>query len=199
MTVGPRRTDTRDPRRARLAALRVLHEADVRGEDARVVLERHLADDAPAARLRATGGEPDPDLGDVRIDGFARALVEGVAARRSDLDEVIGRHARGWRVGRMPVIDRNVLRMAVHELREEPTPVAVVLDEAVRLVKELSTDDSGRYVNGVLVAVVRELGRSPDEAPIDATEGTEGAEPLDPATDDGDDPVPPTPSDVSGR
>lgn len=164
MTVAARRTDTRDPRGARLAALRVLHEADVRGEDPRVTLERHLAADTPVARLRATGGEPDPDLGDLRPDAFARSLVEGVGARRDELDERIGRHARGWKVRRMPVIDRNVLRMAVHELLAEPTPVAVVLDEAVRLVKDLSTDDSGRFVNGVLVAIVRELGRSPDEA-----------------------------------
>jgi N utilization substance protein B len=199
MTVAPRRTDTRDPRRSRLAALRVLHEADVRGEDARVALERHVADDAPAARLRATGGDPDPDLGDLRLDGFARSLVEGVASRRSDLDEVIGRHARGWRVGRMPVIDRNVLRMAVHELREEPTPVAVVLDEAVRLVKELSTDDSGRYVNGVLVAIARELGRSPDQAPIDATDVDPGDASAPGAASGEDDPVPPVPPAASGH
>lgn len=160
-----RRTDTRDPRTARLAALRVLHEADVRNEDPRVALERHVAADAPAARLRAAGTTEDADLGDVRIDGFARSLVEGVAAQRAALDERIGRHARGWKVGRMPVVDRNLLRLAVHELMTEPTPVAVVLDEAVRLAKELSTDDSGRYVNGVLVAVVKELGRSMDGPP----------------------------------
>ena len=157
-----RRTDTRDPRSARLAALRVLHEADVRGEDPLIALERRVAADAPAERLRATGGTADPELGEVRVDAFARSLVEGVAATRDDLDARIARHARGWKVGRMPVVDRNLLRLAVHELTTEPTPVAVVLDEAVRLAKELSTDDSGRYVNGVLVAVVKELGRALD-------------------------------------
>ena len=154
-----RRTDTRDPRSARLAALRVLHEADVRGEDPLVALERRVAAEAPAERLRATGASDDSELGDVRVDGFARSLVEGVAATRDDLDARIARHARGWKVGRMPVVDRNLLRLAVHELLTEPTPIPVVLDEAVRLAKELSTDDSGRYVNGVLVAVVKELGR----------------------------------------
>ncbi|MGA1775218.1 MAG: transcription antitermination factor NusB [Nitriliruptoraceae bacterium] len=157
-----RRTDTRDPRSARLAALRVLHEADVRGEDPLVALERRVAAEAPAERLRATGAADDPELGDVRVDAFARSLVEGVAATRDDLDARIARHARGWKVGRMPVVDRNLLRLAVHELMTEPTPVPVVLDEAVRLAKELSTDDSGRYVNGVLVAVVKELGRTLD-------------------------------------
>jgi N utilization substance protein B len=57
----------------------------------------------------------------------------------------------------MPVVDRNVLRLALHELLTEPTPVAVVMDEAVRMASDLSTDDSGRYVNGVLAALVREL------------------------------------------
>jgi hypothetical protein len=60
----------------------------------------------------------------------------------------------------MPVIDRNVLRLAVHELLTEDTPVPVVLDEAVRLASEHSTDDSGRYVNGVLAAIVRDLASS---------------------------------------
>jgi len=162
-----RRTDTRDPRSARLAALRVLHEADVRGEDPLVALERRVAADAPAERLRATGDAEDPELGDVRVDAFARSLVEGVAAARDDLDARIARHARGWKVGRMPVVDRNLLRLAVHELLTEPTPVPVVLDEAVRLAKELSTDDSGRYVNGVLVAVVKEIGRAVDAVPVE--------------------------------
>ncbi len=179
-----RRTDTRDPRAARLAALRVLHEADVRNEDPRVALARHVAADAPAERLRATGGAEDPDLGDVRLDGFARSLVEGVAAARGELDDRIGRHARGWKVGRMPVVDRNLLRLAVHELMTEPTPVPVVLDEAVRLAKELSTDDSGRYVNGVLVAVVRELGRSADGVEGDPDDGVEDGQ------DDGSDRAP---------
>ena len=169
-----RRTDTRDPRAARLAALRVLHEADVRGEDPLVALERRVAAETPVERLRAAGGTEDPDLGDIRVDGFARSLVEGVAATRDDLDARIGRHARGWKIGRMPVVDRNLLRLAIHELMTEPTPVPVVLDEAVRLAKELSTDDSGRYVNGVLVAVAKELARPVDADAASSTDDAHG-------------------------
>jgi N utilization substance protein B len=77
-----------------------------------------------------------------------------VEARRADLDAVIAAHARGWTMERMPTIDRNVLRIAAYELAERPdVPVAVVIDEAVELAKRFSTDDSGRFVNGVLAAI----------------------------------------------
>jgi transcription antitermination factor NusB len=91
------------------------------------------------------------------IDGFTRALVMGVAEHRDAIDELIGRYARGWRIARMPVVDRSVLRLATYELLHEPTAPAVVIDEAVRLAKSLSTDDSGRYVNGVLESIRRHL------------------------------------------
>jgi hypothetical protein len=91
----------------------------------------------------------------------------------------------------MPVIDRNVLRMAVHELITEPTPVPVVLDEAVRLASEHSTDDSGRYVNGVLAAIVRDLASSA-EREVPDTEL-----PVTPALDLDDGPT--SPADEVGR
>jgi len=148
---GPptRRQDTRDPRASRLAALRVLYAADVRGVPVLEVLDEALG----------RPGDVDGELEGASLDAFAVTLVRGVAATVDDLDAHIGRSARGWRLERMPVVDRNVLRLAVHELLTEPTPVPVVLDEAVRLASELSTDDSGRYVNGVLAAVARELAR----------------------------------------
>lgn len=125
---------------ARKRALEVLYESDIRRRDPAVVLLSALED--PHA-------EP--------IDGFAKELVEGVAANRSAIDEVIGEHARGWTVARMPVVDRNVLRLGVFELlyAQEPPPPAVAIDEAVELAKDMSTDDSPRYVNGVLSAVLR--------------------------------------------
>jgi N utilization substance protein B len=142
----------------------VLHEADVRGEDPAAVLARWDEVEAPAARAREGRVDADPDLGPVVADVFARGLIAGVAARRDELDARIGKVSHAWRVERMPVVDRNVLRLAVHELLHESTPVAVVLDEAVRLVGELSTDASGRFVNGVLAAILRDLGRAPDPA-----------------------------------
>jgi len=74
------------------------------------------------------------------------------------VNRLLGRHATGWTIERMPVVDRCVLRMAVYELLDElDVPVAVVLDEAVELAKTYSTEDSGRYVNGVLSAVATEV------------------------------------------
>ena len=82
-------------------------------------------------------------------------LVNGVEANQARLDEVIAAHAKGWTLQRMPTLDRNVLRIAGFELMARPeVPVAVVLDEAVELAKRFSTDDSGRFVNGVLSALV---------------------------------------------
>ncbi len=88
-------------------------------------------------------------------DEMTVLLVEGVEQNQARLDEVIAAHAKGWTLKRMPTIDRNVLRIAAFELLGRPeVPVAVVLDEAVELAKRFSTDDSGRFVNGVLSALV---------------------------------------------
>jgi N utilization substance protein B len=94
----------------------------------------------------------------VKPDELTLALVTGVTARQSDLDALISRHARGWAIERMPSLDRCVLRMAIFELLERSdVPTAVILDEAVELAKVYSTDDSGRFVNGVLSAVARQV------------------------------------------
>jgi len=91
-------------------------------------------------------------------DELTTMLVNGVEAHRERLDTAIAAKAKGWTLERMPVLDLNVLRLASFELAERPdVPVAVVLDEAVELAKRFSTDDSGRFVNGVLSALVDEL------------------------------------------
>lgn len=176
-----RREDTRDPRASRLAVLRVLYAADLRGIDPLDVLHEQLVDEGPVARARRSDTDVDNELAGATLDGFAITLLNGLSASLPQIDERIRRFARGWRLERMPVIDRNVLRMAVHELITEPTPVPVVLDEAVRLASEHSTDDSGRYVNGVLAAIVRDLANSaerevaptelPDVPELDLEEG----------------------------
>lgn len=85
-------------------------------------------------------------------------LALGVEAGTSRYDALISSKARGWRLERMPMIDRAILRLALHELVERPdTPTAVVLNEAVELAKRYSTEDSGRFVNGVLAALVPEV------------------------------------------
>ena len=117
-------------------AVALLYEADIRADDLRSVLDRAGDDDeAPS--------------------DFTLTLVEGVADRRTELDALITRYAREWSIERMPIIDRNLLRLGLWELQYSDVPTAVVIDEAVRLANELSTPDSGRFVNGVLAQVAR--------------------------------------------
>ena len=108
----------------------------------------------------------------VAPEQYASELVLGVERRAEEVDRLLGRHATGWAVERMPMVDRCVLRMAAYELLDElEVPVAVVLDEAVELAKTYSTEDSGRYVNGVLSAVATEV-RTNEPEKADASLGT---------------------------
>lgn len=92
----------------------------------------------------------------VASEALARALLLGVEASRQRIDAEIVTHAKGWALDRMPALDRAILRLAIHELFDRPdVPIAVVIDEAVELAKRFSTDDSGRFVNGVLAAVAK--------------------------------------------
>jgi N utilization substance protein B len=98
------------------------------------------------------------DLQVLAPDELTQSIVRGVAEHRERLDAAIDQRATGWTLARMPVIDLNVLRIGAYELAERPdVPTAVVLDEAVSLVKQFSTDDSGRFVNGVLAALVADF------------------------------------------
>lgn len=187
-----RRSDTHDPHVSRGRALMLLFQADVRGRDPLELLRQvtdtptdwdvlDAIDDtlqlgaSPAGSL--DGQRPATPDGRVRtgqpLDGFTVRLVEGVAAERERLDARIRRHAHDWRVERMPALDRSLLRLAVWELVHEPTPMAVVLDEAIGMARDLSTPDSARYVNGVLAAIARELAD-------DATPDPEVAPPVPP-------------------
>jgi N utilization substance protein B len=94
----------------------------------------------------------------------ARRLAAGVWEHRAELDAAIGAVAAGWRVERMPPVDRNVLRLALYELRHTATPVGVVVSEAVELAKRYSTARSGRFVNGVLGRLA--LDERPGEAHV---------------------------------
>ena len=89
-------------------------------------------------------------------DEFAEELFRGVLADLAGIDERITRHAAHWKIGRMPVVDRNILRIAVYEILTTDTPAAVIIDEALELAKRFSSDDSAQFVNGVLDAVRRE-------------------------------------------
>ena len=96
---------------------------------------------------------------------YAVEIVHGVAATVDQLDDLIGRHAEGWRTDRMPAVDRALLRMAVYELcHRDDVPTAAVLSEVVDLAGDYSTDRSSRFVNGVVSAVAAETRseRRPD-------------------------------------
>ncbi|HXY42697.1 MAG TPA: transcription antitermination factor NusB [Acidimicrobiales bacterium] len=85
---------------------------------------------------------------------YALQLVTGLTERLDDVDELVSGHSSGWAIERMPAVDRCILRIATYELISElAVPVAVVIDEAVELAKEYSTEDSPRFINGVLAAI----------------------------------------------
>ncbi len=86
---------------------------------------------------------------------FADELFEGVASDAPALDAIVATHAENWRLDRMAVIDRAILRLGVFELRAKKTPAKVVLNEAVELAKKFSSEDAAPFINGVLDAVLR--------------------------------------------
>jgi N utilization substance protein B len=123
-------------RKARKRALDVLYEADLRGLPAGEILTAYQA------RLE----EPRP----AQLP-YAISLVEGVTAHRDRIDELIASYAEGWTLQRMPPVDRNLARIAVYELLwVEEIDDAVAITEAVELARQLSTEDSPRFLNGLL-------------------------------------------------
>ena len=87
---------------------------------------------------------------------YTDEIVRGVASEQADLDGAIGEYAEGWRVDRLAKVDKNVLRMALYELIHHPEiPVSTVINDAVEVAKKYSTDDSGRFVNGILGSFLR--------------------------------------------
>lgn len=96
-----------------------------------------------------------------RPDPFAETLLRGVIDELPGIDERITRHATHWRIDRMPVVDRNILRIAVYEMLCTDTPPAVIVDEALELARRFSGEESVHFVNGVLDAVLREMTTAP--------------------------------------
>ncbi|HYU83971.1 MAG TPA: transcription antitermination factor NusB [Kribbellaceae bacterium] len=124
--------------KARKRALDILYETDLRQTD-------------PLATVGERVARADPP-----VPAYAVELVEGVAGHRTRIDEIIASYAEGWTLDRMPPIDRNVLRIGVYELLwRDDIPDLVAIDEAIELAKSLSTDDSPRFVNGVLARIER--------------------------------------------
>jgi transcription antitermination protein NusB len=125
--------------KARKRALDVLYEADLRTVD-------------PVSTLAERVRLAEPPVNDYTIE-----LVEGVQSHRDRIDAILAEYAEGWTIDRMPEVDRAVLRLGIYELLwRDDVPDAVAIDEAVELAKSLSTDESPRFVNGVLARVLKD-------------------------------------------
>jgi len=101
-------------------------------------------------------GQPLTSLYEGEVDAFARDLAEAVAAQAEALDEQITAAAEGWTADRLGVVERNVLRIAIHELETGAVPFEVAINEAVELAKRYASDDAARLVNGILGRIARE-------------------------------------------
>ena len=122
--------------KARKRALDILYAADLRGESATEALDRAIA------------------AGEGPTNDYTVVLVRGVMEHAARIDELLSDFSEGWTLERMPAVDRNVLRLGVWELLyADDVPDAVAVCEAMALVRELSTDDSPAFVNGILGAI----------------------------------------------
>jgi transcription antitermination protein NusB len=133
-------------RQAREIIIEVLYRLEIEGCEPPVALERYK------------------DVMEGKdIAPFIERIVVGVMREKPKLDEIIDKYADKWSLNRMPVIDRNILRMSLYELEnEDDVPASVTINEAVELANAYSTDDSGRFVNGILGHIVKdtEVGAS---------------------------------------
>jgi N utilization substance protein B len=133
--------------KARKRALDLLFEAEIRGVDVLVLLDQRSAEASPP------------------VSDYAAELVRGVQTHRARIDELLSAHSQGWTLDRMPAVDRNILRIAVYELFwAAEIPDAVAISEAVLLARDLSTDGSPAFVNGLLARLL-ELRPELEQAP----------------------------------
>ena len=123
--------------KARKAALDLLYESDIRKTSATGLMLQRIADVEYVIR------------------DFTKELVDGVEQNRRRIDELITTYSQGWDMDRMPVIDRNILRIGIYEvLWSKDVPEAVAISESLELAQTLSTDESSKYINGVLSKVL---------------------------------------------
>jgi N utilization substance protein B len=161
MTAGKRRM-------AREMAVQMLYQSDLGGSTLSHIftsfdLSEYLAREAAEEKKR---GIPSPEeraersRRRLRVDEafeYAQTLVRGTVEGQEKIDELIRGQADNWRLERMPPVDRNILRLAVYEmLHEQETPKLVVLDEAIELAKKFGSEQSGRFVNGLLDGLLKQ-------------------------------------------
>lgn len=147
-------------RKARECALQMLFAADV-------------AETPPDEVVRTYWAElADADLEEPARD-FATRLAAGTLAQLEALDERIRSRAEHWRIARMAVVDRNILRLAVYEFLYEPTPRTVAINEALEIARRFSTYEATQFINGILDAIKRDLDEQQPQENIELTEESE--------------------------
>lgn len=152
-------------RTARRLAIDALYEAEIRDQLPVETFESHQlggrvipTPDDDSETVAPTGSKTTEEDGD--SVAYARTLVAGVQEHLSEIDALIVRYADRWAIDRMPVIDRTLVRMALFELLwGTDVPVPVVINEAVEMAKSMSTEDSGRFVNGMLGKIAESEAR----------------------------------------
>jgi transcription antitermination protein NusB len=156
-------------REARERAVQILFQLDLNPtDDLGAALDKFWDNQRLNLYLEAQSGPtygenvqpPPPSADELATRLFADELARGVLDRRAEIDAVIQKHAQNWDIKRMAVVDRNVMRLAIHEmLHRDDIPPVVSINEAVDIAKKFSTEESGRFVNGILDKVKGELLR----------------------------------------
>lgn len=119
-----------------------------------------IAEDKGAATWGQPVELPPPTADEAAMRLFAEPLIRGTLEHRAEADEIISRHAKNWEIHRIAAVDRNILRLAIYEmLHRDDIPPVVSINEAVDIAKKFSTQDSGKFVNGILDKVKSELMR----------------------------------------
>jgi N utilization substance protein B len=137
-------------RKAREVALQILYQLDV---------QEQLSDAQAAALFWQHLSREEGDAADEGTRPFADQLVHGVRAHLAEIDALITRASRNWRLERMARVDRNLLRLAIYELKHSPdVPAKVAINEAIEIAKRYGTADSPAFVNGILDRCLEELG-----------------------------------------
>ncbi|MEB3048694.1 transcription antitermination factor NusB [Mycolicibacter sp. MYC123] len=158
------------------------HQARKRAVDLLFESEARGLTPAEGAQLRAALAAEQPDV--AALHPYTVTVANGVSTHSAHIDDLITSHLQGWKLERLPAVDRAILRVAIWELlHAEDVPEPVAVDEAVKLAKELSTDESPGFVNGVLgqVMLVTPQLRAASRAVRESVESTEPTEPAEPA------------------
>ncbi|HEV2912167.1 MAG TPA: transcription antitermination factor NusB [Pyrinomonadaceae bacterium] len=150
-------------RKARECALQMLFAADI-------------ADTRADELVRSFWDELSDEDTEPAAREFATRLATGTLAHLAELDERIRSRAEHWRISRMAVVDRNILRLAVYEFLHEPTPRTVAINEALEIARRFSTYEATQFINGILDAIKRDLDEQHPQETVSTEEGQESEE-----------------------